>query len=79
VRGTDLPNVDELVEVKIERSRAFAQIVWSHGDECGLAFDTKLPANETASLMRDSATAKLTGLSVEERLALQDWLVGVAR
>lgn len=79
LRGSDLPAANEDLEVKIEAVRAFATVVWSKDDQCGIAFESPLMPFEVERLRGTGTAANLRGLSLEEREALEDWLLGVAR
>jgi hypothetical protein len=73
------PAANEELELKIESVRAFATVVWSNGGQCGVAFDDPLMPFEVERLRRDGTAANLRGLTLEERQALEDWLLGIAR
>ena len=79
LRGSELPAVNEVLEVKIEAVRAFATVVWSKGDQCGVAFENPLMPFEIDRLKRAGTAANLRGLCLEERQAIEDWLLGIAR
>lgn len=76
--GRDLPPPGEDVQVRIETVRAFGTIVWSDEEQCGVAFDAPLAPFEVDRLRTDGTAATLTNLSIAERIALEDWLVGAA-
>jgi hypothetical protein len=63
----------------VENLRAFATVVWSTGDECGVAFDEPFTTFELAGLRQNAGLASLSKLSVDERLAVDQWILGVSR
>ena len=79
LRGDELPPADEDLEIKIETVRAFATVVWTDHHECGVAFDEPLMPFEVERLKREGTAANLAGLTVEQREALEHWLLGMAR
>ena len=78
LRGTDLPAGGELLEVKIGAVRAFAIVVWSSSGQCGIAFDDPIAPPEIEPLQREVAAANFTGLTPEEREALEDWILCIS-
>lgn len=79
LRGAGLPPNGEVLEIKIESVRTFGTVIWSKGDQCGLRFDEPLMPSEVERLRREGTAENLRRLSVDERLALEDWLFGAAR
>jgi hypothetical protein len=79
LRGSGLPGRGQDLEIKIETVRAFATVVWTNGSECGVRFDDPLTAFEVDRLRCEATAGNLAHLSVEERLALDDWLLGAGR
>ena len=77
VRGDDLPGEGEDLIIGIEGIRSFGQVSWHHGDECGIAFDDPLPANDHAALCARAAQSR--GFSPEQRAAFEAWTLGLAR
>jgi hypothetical protein len=79
LRGGDLPDVGGDLMLKINKTEAFGIVQWKRQDLCGVAFDQPLRQPEVEQLRSEASRARLTKLSPEERLALQDWAIGVAR
>ena len=90
LRGRDLPARGEEMELKVEEVRVFGVIAWAENDECGVAFDAPLMPFEVdrASkdyplevdrLRRKAGVPRLAALSVEDRIALETWLIGASR
>jgi hypothetical protein len=79
LRGGDLPDVGGDLMLKIDKTEAFGIVQWKRQDLCGVAFDQPLRQPEVEQLRSEASRARLTKLSPEERLALQDWAIGVAR
>jgi hypothetical protein len=77
--GRDLPPQGEEMELKVEEVRVFGIVAWSGNDECGVAFDAPLMPFEVDRLRRKAGIPTLATLSVEDRLALESWLVGASR
>lgn len=77
--GRDLPRQGEEMEIKVEEVRVFGIVAWAENDECGVAFDAPLMPFEVDRLRRKAGIPTLAALSVEDRLALESWLVGVSR
>lgn len=79
LRGRDLPPRGEEMELKVEEVRVFGIVAWAEDDECGVAFEAPLMPFEVDRLRRKAGVPRLATLSVEDRLALETWLVGDAR
>ena len=79
LRGLGLPKKGQDLEIKIETVRAFATLIWATGDQCGVCFGDPLMPFEVDRLRSAGTAANLTHLTVEERLAVDDWLLGAAR
>jgi hypothetical protein len=77
--GTDLPCKGELLELQVEQVRVFGTVAWSTGEECGIAFDAPLMPFEVERLRRAAGVPSLASLSVEDRMALEEWLLGISR
>ncbi len=78
-RGSDLPAKGEQLEMKVETVRAFGAVVWITRNQCGVEFDEPLMPFEVERLRSEGTAGNLTHLSLDERLAVDDWLLGVAR
>lgn len=79
LRGRGLPPRGEEMELKVEEVRVFGIVAWAEDDECGVAFEAPLMPFEVDRLRRKAGVPRLATLSVEDRLALETWLVGDAR
>jgi hypothetical protein len=79
LRGRDLPPRGEEMELKVEEVRVFGTVAWAEDSECGVAFEAPLMPFEVDRLRRKAGVPRLASLSVEDRLALETWLVGDAR
>ena len=77
--GRDLPQPGEYVSISVEAIRAFGTIAWSSGGECGLDFDAPLMPLEVDRLAAAGSRAGRVSLSLEERVALEDWAEGAVR
>lgn len=78
LQGSHLPPVGEPVSLTIDCVRAYGTVAWSDDDLCGVAFDAPLPRFEVERVRRE-ATATLAFSTIEEKLAVDDWMSGVAR
>lgn len=79
LRGRDLPPRGEEMDLKVEEVRVFGIVAWAEDDECGVAFEAPLMPFEVDRLRRKAGVPRLAALSIEDRLALETWLVGDAR
>lgn len=79
LRGRDLPSRGEEMELKVEEVRVFGIVAWAEDGECGIAFDAPLMPFEVDRLRRKAGVPRLATLSVEDRIALESWLVGASR
>jgi hypothetical protein len=80
LRGSDMPAPGEELLIKVGSSQLFATVVWSNADQCGVLFEREIPSGQVELLRREAASsASLTRLSPEEKLALDDWTIGLAR
>jgi hypothetical protein len=77
--GHDLPPKGEVLELKVEQVRVFGTVAWCDRTECGIAFDAPLMPFEVERLRRSAGIPALAQMSVDERQALEDWLLGVSR
>ncbi|WP_294171952.1 PilZ domain-containing protein [uncultured Sphingomonas sp.] len=79
LRGTDLPDLGGDLMLKIDKTEAFGVVQWKRQDLCGVAFDQPLREPQVEQPRSEASRARLTKLSPEERLAMQDWSSGMAR
>lgn len=77
--GRHLPSRGEEIELKIDEVRVFGTVVWTDDDECGVAFEAPLMPFEVDRLRRKAGVPRLAGLSRQDLLALESWLVGGSR
>lgn len=76
-RATDLPQMGEELQIRIDRIQAFGTVVWSEHGECGVVFDAPLHPGEEQTL-RETVAAAL-GLPADMRAAFDNWVVGCGR
>ncbi len=79
LRGRLLPEEGEEIVCRIDAIRLFGIVKWSHAGQCGIAFDEPLMPFEVDGLRRKANLPTLGGLTLEERLALEDWVLGVSK
>lgn len=79
LRGNDLPRKGSELFIKVGAIEPFAKVVWSRRNECGVEFATPLPQRDVEVLRREAKLAGFTGMTPEQRQALDDWVIGVAR
>lgn len=79
LRGDNLPPVEEIVSIKLDCVRAFGVVAWSNANECGIRFDDPLSKFELERLRREVKLAALAWRTLDERLAQDDWVSGMAR
>lgn len=79
LRGTDLPDEGGDLMLTIDSTKTFATVQWRRGDLCGVAFEQPLGELQVHRLRAEASRAQLTRLTPEQRLAMQDWTVGLAR
>ena len=79
LKGDDLPSKGQLLEVKLDNVVAFGAVVWSTGSQCGIAFEPALASTDVEALRIRAGKSKLSSMSVQERQALDEWLLGVSR
>jgi hypothetical protein len=79
LRGGDLPDVGGDLVLKIDKTEAFGTVQWKRQNLCGVAFDQPLREPQVEQLRSEASRARLTKLSPQERLAMQDWATGLAR
>ena len=77
--GPDLPALGEYLQIRIEEIHVFGTVKWARDGACGLEFDEPIPPDGLCSLRRCGTSAGFTRLSVSEKLALDEWLIGSGR
>ena len=77
LRGEDLPCAGEPLEISIEAVHSFGYVMWSDGGECGIEFDQPLSAADVTLLRH--LVARMAGVPLQFKAALDDWMSGFAR
>ena len=77
LRGARLPYIGEELVLSIDELRAFGSVIWAEADECGIAFDCPLAADEE-QLLRQKV-AETHGLPPDIKAAYDNWVVGCGR
>ena len=76
-RASDLPEMGEELQMRIDRVQAFGTVVWSEHGECGVVFDAPLHPSEEGALRQTLSAAR--GLPPDMRAAFDNWVVGCGR
>ncbi len=76
--GANLPAKGQLLEIKIDTVAAFGSVVWSTNSQCGVAFEPPLASSNVEALRIRAGKTRLSNMSVQERQALEEWLLGVS-
>lgn len=76
VSGDDLPPKGTDLFIRIGPADVFATVAWRRGDMAGIAFDQPITAFEVDQVRRRAAEIKMMQLSPDEKLALDQWMVG---
>ena len=77
--GEELPLEGELIEIRIGHVTSFGRVVWRNEGQCGIAFDPRLRAADVEELRASAGKTSLSSLSLEEQVALEEWLLGISR
>ena len=77
LRGSQLPDMGEVLTLRIDAVQAFGAVIWVEADECGIAFDRPLAADEE-QLLRQKV-AETHGLPPDIKAAYDAWVLGCAR
>ena len=77
LKGEELPDVGEELQLKLEGLHAFAVTCWREDDQCGLEFDLPLSGPDVSALRYEVARA--AGVPVHLREAYDHWQHGQAR
>jgi hypothetical protein len=72
LRGARLPQIGEELLISIDEVRAFGSVIWAEVDECGIAFDCPLAAEE--KLLRQKVV-ETHGLPPDIKAAYDNWAV----
>lgn len=79
LRGADLPEKGHELVIKVGTLQVFATVVWTRSDQCGVTFESPVANWQVEHLRREAGSARLMRLSPEQKLALDDWTIGLAR
>ena len=63
--------------LSIDEVRTFGSVIWAEADECGIAFDSPLAADEEQFLRQK--VAETHGLPADIKAAYDNWVVGCGR
>lgn len=77
--GSDLPQVEEDVWIRVGPIDAFGSVVWRSAVGCGITFDRPLGELEESYVHGEARLTSLTRLLPEQRAALDDWRTGTVR
>ena len=77
--GEDLPAEGELLDIKVGQLTTFGTVVWTKESQCGVALDPPLAADDVEELRAVAGKASLSTMSLEEQIALEEWLLGISR
>ena len=77
LRAAQLPDMGEVLTLRIDAVEAFGAVIWVEADECGIAFDRPLPPDEE-QLLRQKV-AETHGLPPDIKAAYDSWVLGCAR
>ena len=66
-----LPAEGEQVILNASGVSAFGRVVWTHGAECGVAFDASIIASDVERLRSEVSIWSLVEASMEDRAAVQ--------
>lgn len=80
LRGGAMPEPGADLLIRVGSLQMFATVVWAKHDQCGVLFEREIPSGQVELLRREAASsASLTRLSPEDKVALDDWTIGLAR
>jgi len=68
----NLPPEGEQVVFNASGVSVFGRVVWTHGAECGVAFDRSMIASDVERLRSEVSIWSLVAASTEDRPAVQD-------
>ena len=77
LRAAQLPDMGEVLTLRIDAVEAFGAVIWVEADECGIAFDRPLAPDEE-QLLRQKV-AETHGLPPDIKAAYDSWVLGCAR
>jgi hypothetical protein len=73
-----LPAEGEELRFRAASVQAYGRIVWSRGEQCGVAFEPPMAPNDVEHLRVEGNLPSLCGLSAEEKAAAQEWQLGIS-
>jgi hypothetical protein len=79
LRGEHLPSAGTEILVRAYSIEVLGTVAWSRLGECGVHFDAPLPSYELAVLKHEGELTSAAGVTPEERQAIRDWAIGLAR
>jgi PilZ domain len=65
----DLPSEGQDLVFRADNVEAFGKVVWSRGNECGIAFGTPLTSTDVERLRRAADLPLCPGLSIQDDAA----------
>src|SRR5688572_19233357 len=77
LRAAQLPDMGEVLTLRIDAVEAFGAVIWVEAGECGIAFDRPLAPDEE-QLLRQKV-AETHGLPPDIKAAYDSWVLGCAR
>jgi len=78
ISGSALPRSGEEVDLSFGTLRVFGTIAWAERGECGVAFDDRLRLVDVVRLRQQAGAQAFGKLTVDERIALEQWIHGVS-
>lgn len=79
LQGSNLPQAGEDVDLTVGALSTFGRVAWSKRSKCGIEFDERLTLLELVRLRQRAVSPIAAKLTVDERIALEQWVFGVAR
>ena len=75
--GSSLPARGCSVWLRVNKLELFATVAWSRANACGVTFEEVLSERELKNLKHE--WIRYVSLTPQQRLAVDDWISGVAR
>lgn len=79
LRGPDLPADGHELIALLGGLEAFARVIWTEADECGIQFDFPLSDRAVATIEAARVPVMPDNLEADAILAASDWQNGLAR
>ncbi|MCW3796521.1 hypothetical protein OMW55_01680 [Sphingomonas sp. BN140010] len=79
LRDADAPQAGTELWIRIANVERLSTVQWARGGFMGVLFDKPLIPRELYELHRQNSISIATKLKPEERLAVDDWNIGLAR